>query len=288
MPKISLITLTYNSSRHIDKLFKSLFAEFDEDLKSKKIEIVVVDNKSTDDTVKKVKKIGGNKIRLIENDTNEGFAKGINLGVKNSTGEFVLTINPDAEFKSGDIFKALSLFEDKKVGVVGGKMVDKNGDSEKSAGRFIKTAETFLLSVGLDEVFRVRVSPEKISEVDFVSGGFMLVSRKLFEENNGFDENFFMYIEDMEFCYRLKKSGYKVIFDPSIVIQHEGQGSSSRGFAVKNIFSGIYYFHKKHGSIFSQLSTKFLLRTKALSLVLMGKILNNKYLEETYSEALKA
>lgn len=288
MPKISLIVLTYNSSKHLEKLFNSLLKNLEKYLESGFVEIILVDNSSEDDTSEKIKKLGGSKVKLIQNNKNTGFAAGINLGAKNSSGEFLIFINPDAEYKENDIGSAINMFEnDSKIGIIGGAILTKEGKYEKSAGKFIKTFEVFLLLLGLDETLGVRFSPRKTREVDFVSGGFMIVRKKLFEELSGFDEDFFMYIEDMELCYRVKKNGYKVMFNPEIQIVHEGQGSSSRGFAIKMFFRGLLIFQKKHGNIFSYYLVKFMLTLKASLLELIGKIFNNKYLVDAYSKALE-
>ena len=284
--KTSVVIVTYNSADYIERLLKSII-NFNKD---SDYEIIVVDNNSEDGTVKKVLSIKYEvlSIKLIRNKENFGFAKGINIGARETKGEYLLFINPDTEWKSGSVDDFVSIFEqDPKVGVVGGKILNRNLKSEKSAGNFLKTSEVFLTAISLDEVFGVRFSPNKRCEVDFVSGGFMAVRRDLFEKLSGFDENLFIYIEDMEFCFRVRKGGLKVLFDPSIEIIHESHGSSNRGFAIQNIYKGLLYFHKKHGNIFSYNSVKLLLWTKALTLVTLGKIINNKYLTVTYSKLLR-
>ena len=284
--KTSVVIVTYNSADYIERLLKSII-NFNKD---SDYEIIVVDNNSEDGTVKKVLSIKYEvlSIKLIRNKENFGFAKGINIGARETKGEYLLFINPDTEWKSGSVDDFVSIFEqDPKVGVVGGKILNRNIKSEKSAGNFLKTSEVFLTAISLDEVFGVRFSPNKRCEVDFVSGGFMAVRRDLFEKLSGFDENLFIYIEDMEFCFRVRKGGLKVLFDPSIEIIHESHGSSNRGFAIQNIYKGLLYFHKKHGNIFSYNSVKLLLWTKALTLVTLGKIINNKYLTVTYSKLLR-
>ena len=115
----------------------------------------------------------------------------------------------------------------------------------------------------------------------------MMIKKELYARLGGFDEHFFMYIEDMELCFRAKLAGYWTYFTPDVVITHVGQGSSNRGFAIRNIVKGILYFHKKHGTPFSYFVVKFLFKTKALILVLVGRIMNNKYLSDTYSAVLK-
>ena len=143
------------------------------------------------------------------------------------------------------------------------------------------------MMLGLDEVFGARSSPLEFTEVDFVSGGFMIIRKKLFEELKGLDENLFMYVEDMEFCFRVKKAGYKVAFDPEVVISHHSHGSSNRSFAIGNIYKGLLYFHKKHGNNISYFMVRIMLILKANALVLIGKIINNRYLTNTYTTALK-
>ena len=281
--KFSIIVLTYNSERYVDTLIKSIY----EHNTNEDFEIIVVDNNSTDDTVKKVLSIKYkvSSIKLILNKENTGFAKGINIGAKEARGEYLLFINPDTEWKSGSIENFVSMFEsDSNVGVIGGKILAKNGETEKSAGRFLKTTEVFLMTLGLDEALGVRFSPNKKQGVDFLSGGFMAVRKDLFEKLSGFDENLFMYVEDMEFCFRVQKTGMKILFEPFVQIIHESHGSSSRSFAIQNIYKGLLYFHKKHGTSMSYSAVKLMLTTKAGLLVLIGKIMNNKYLTDSYSK----
>lgn len=286
MPEISFLVLTYNSERFISKLLNSLFKSLEDEIQKEIVEIVIVDNNSEDNTIARVKKF--KNITLIENNTNLGFSKGINKGVSNVKAEYVVFLNPDTELREGNILKILERFkDDEKLAVVGGKIIDKNGEDEKSAGRFHKTFEVILMSLGLDEMFGVRNSPNKLQEVDFVSGAFMIIRKKIFDKLSGFDENLFMYVEDMEFCYRAKKAGYKIIFDPDLIICHNIHGSSDRGFAIKNIHRGLLYFQKKHGSKFSFLLTAALLRLKVSLLVIIGKIMNNKYLTNTYRQVQK-
>lgn len=280
MARVSIIILTYNSSRFIDSLLKSL------KVFGKEAEIIVVDNDSTDDTIEKIK--NSKELKIIETGKNLGFAAGINYGAKKANGEFLLFINPDAKFEKGKLEDMISIFENnEKVGIVGGKMIGNSGNVEMSAGKFFSFAPSILIALGLDEAFGVRFSPNKTSKVDFVSGGFMMVKSKIFKDLSGFDEKFFMYIEDMELCFRTKKAGFDTYFNPNVEIMHLGQGSSNRSFAIKNIYKGILYFHKKHYPG-SYLIIKFVFWLKAITLVLVGKIINNKYLTETYTAALSS
>jgi GT2 family glycosyltransferase len=270
---VSIIVVTYNSADYIEGLVRSIY-EFN---KNKYFELIIVDNASEDGTVQNILRLKSYNLKLIQNKENVGFAKGINIGVREARGEYLLFINPDALWKNGSVDDFASIFEsDPNIGVIGGKILAKDGKAEKSAGKFLKTFEVFLTALSLDEALGVRFSPNRRVEADFVSGGFMAVRKNLFEKLGGFDENLFMYVEDMEFCYRAKKEGFKVIFDPSAAIIHESHGSSGRKFAIENIHKGLIYFHKKHGSIISYNLVKFLLGSKSFALVLLGKIINNK------------
>lgn len=285
MPEISVIILTYNSKRYIKKLIESLLLKYKAEVNSGKLEIIVADNKSSDDTLKIARNI--KQIKIVENNGNFGFAKGINLAAGNARGDFLLFINPDTVFVQGDIFSLKEKFEDEKIAAVGGKIINTFGKRELSCGKFYNLFNLFFLSVGLEEKMGIRFSPKKDRYVDSVSGGFMMVKNSLWKKLGGFDENFFMYIEDSELCFRIKKIGKKVFFSNSATIEHVGQGSSNRTFAVVNIYKGLLYFHKKHMGFFSYCLAKFLLLLKAAVLVMVGKMSDNQYLYRTYSEAIK-
>ena len=281
---VSIIILTYNSEQYIERLVESVY-EFNKGLN---IEVIVVDNLSNDKTIDKVNKLG-KKVRLVVNKKNIGFAAGINSGVKQSAGKYLLFINPDCEWKSGSIKDFLRVVErNELIGIVGGKLSTSDRKIEKSAGKFLGILESIPTAFGLDEAAGVRFSPKKIQKVDYVSGAFMMVKKNVFDQLSGFDENLFMYIEDMEFCFRAKKKGVLTYFTPEAEAIHHLHGSSNRGFAVSNIYNGIFYFQKKHKGVLSYLMVKSLFVAKARVLVMVGKILNNKYLTDTYSEALKA
>lgn len=279
MAQISIIILTYNSSRFIEALLKSLIS-----LK-KDYEILVVDNDSSDETVKLAKKF--EEVKVFETGVNLGFAKGINFGAKKASSKYLLFINPDTVFEDGNIEDMIELFKSKRsAGIVGGKLIDVDASPEKSAGRFFNLFETILLVLGLDEAFGVRFSPEKLSKVDFVSGGFMMIKKDLFEDLGGFDENYFMYVEDMDLCFRAKRIGFNTYFTPDTVVSHVSHGSSDRSFAVVNIYKGILYFYSKHKSKLEFEIVKFMLKLKARSIYLFGRLINNSYYTNTYKKAL--
>lgn len=281
--KITIIILTYNSSRYIEKLLESITTRYEKVIQKMELEVLVADNASTDNTVNLAEKF--KNVKVVENGDNFGFAKGNNLAAKKALGDILVFINPDAKFTDGDIFDMTEVLKDHKVGVVGGNILNYNGGRELSCGKFYNLLNTLLLSIGLEEAVGVRFAPKKEQEVDFVSGAFLAIRRELFEKLNGFDEHYFMYIEDSDLCFRVKKAGFSVVFSPKATIQHVGQGSSNRTFAIVNIYKGLLYFNKKHMGSFSYIMVKFALRIKAILLVMLGKVSHNKYLVTTYEQA---
>lgn len=281
---VSIIILTYNSEQYIEKLVESVY-KFNS---GEEFEIIVADNKSSDKTVEKIKKFHA-RVKFVDNKKNVGFGAGINLAAKHAKGEHLLFVNPDTEWTNGSVRDLLNVFvRNEKIGIVGGKLVEAGGKSEKNAGKFLGFWGSAALALSLDETFGIRLSPSKIQKVDFVSGGFMMVSADVFRKLNGFDEHLFMYVEDMELCFRARVAGILTYFTPDAALIHMGQGSSDRNFAVKNIFRGILYFQKKHGNTFSYHLTKSLFKSKVELLVIVGRLMNNRYLTETYKDVLSS
>lgn len=280
--KTSIVILTFNSEKYLENLVESIY---DKNPKGS-FEIFVVDNDSSDKTISIAKKLG-KRITLFETGANLGFAKGINYGAERSKSEFLLFVNPDAVWRDGTISNLISVFDrNERIGIVGGRLVQTNGDYENSAGRFFGFWGSVLLAFGLDEAVGMRLSPDKIQKVDFVSGGFMMVKNEIFKKLSGFDEHLFMYIEDMELCFRARQHGVLTYFTPDSSIIHTGQGSSNKAFAIRNIFKGLLYFQEKHGNFLSRSIIFFLFKAKSAALVLVGKILNNRYLVDTYTDAV--
>ncbi len=177
-------------------------------------------------------------------------------------------------------------FENEKVGIVGGLLLNYDGTKQRSYGKFYNLPEVFLMLYGGERTERFVNTLINTTEVDWVSGGFMMVRKSVFDKVKGFDGEFFMYIEDMDLCYRIRKKGYEVYHEPQAVVSHVGQGSSNKGFAVINIFKGLKIFYKKHKSSLSYTILILFLTMKAYMSILLGKLRGNSTLVETYQKAL--
>jgi len=131
-------------------------------------------------------------------------------------------------------------------------------------------------------------NPVIIKQVEWVKGGLLMIKKEVFEDLNGFDENIFMYTEDMELCYRANLRGFKTYFYPDVAVLHAEHGSTSRTFAIVNIYKNLLYFYKKHRSYAEYLILKIILTIKAVFLIIVGKLIGSSYLLKTYKEALRS
>lgn len=285
---ISLVILTYNSGKHIEGLLRSIFDLLGKEINDGKIELVIYDNASNDDTLQKIKNLHDD-VKIIRSSENLGYAKGINEALKHTKGEIVVVVNPDSELRSFDSQKIIDKFKNiDDLAILGFVLYDNNRKKELNAGSFFNPLTFLLYSLGLERIAGQRFSPEKDMEVEFVSGGFVAFRKNHFQRLGGYDEDYFMYVEDMDICYRAKHNGLKVMFSDVASARHMGQGSSNREFAITNIYKGLITFYKKNKSGFEFFYIKSLLVIKAALIIFLSGILRNKEIRNTYTKALKA
>lgn len=288
---LSIVILSYNTPDLVLDSLKSLSKHYGERLRVNELEIIVVDNASEEKNVKKIAEFIKDQkdIPFIKNSQNFGFGRGNNIGAKAARGDFVLFLNSDTEVLD-DHFLSMARFmqKDPKIAVSGAKLLNHDGSPQKnSTGKFYNLFNFSVMMLGFERLGFLRQSPKKTQEVDWVAGACMMVRKSLFLENGGFDEKMFMYMEDQEICYSMRKKGYKIYFYADASVNHIGTGSSNRTFAVNNIYKGLLYFYKKHKSRWEYEVVKIVLYTKALVLSVLGKITKNSYLANTYQQAIK-
>lgn len=228
---ISIIIITYNHSSSIERCLASV-----KNQEGVKAELIVIDNASSDSTSAKVKNY--NPDYLIERKTNSGFAKAANEGVKLSQTDYLLFLNPDAELKEQAIQNLVNELEkDNKIAMVGGKFISNEGKPMVSFGNFPSFRTEIVQKLKLHKLFPWAryITPSlfsrnlfnKIHAVDWVSGGFCLVRKKTFQEIGGFDENYFVYLEDVDLAKRFKQRGYQINFSPNAVAIHHQRKRAS-------------------------------------------------------------
>ena len=290
--KLSIIILSYNTKDLTLDCLKSIFLQYEKELKEGIFEIVVVDNASTDGSPSAISKFQlslSNKesVKIIENKENYGFSKGNNIGAKAARGEYLLFLNSDTEIQDKGFLRMIEFMDlNERVGILGGRLVSPNKSFQRSGGNFYNAFNLGLFLFGGGKLGFLTKSPSQITKIDWVSGASMMIKRSVFKKIGGFEEKLFMYMEDMEICFRARKKGFVTYFYPNVELLHKERGSSNRAFAIIHIYEGILYFFKKYKPKWQYDLVRFMLRSKALVLVNLGKIMNNKYLEETYSKAL--
>lgn len=246
----SIIIPTYNSRKFIEKCVSSILnAGFSG-------EIIVVDNNSKDDTVFFVKN-NFPQIKIVETDKNLGFSGAINIGAKKAQNPYFIFLNPDA-IPLKNSLKELDDFikKENNFGVIGFNILKKDGIHEKfSFGK--KTSFSQILR---NKFFKKEDAlPFLPTKVDWVSGAAMVVPKKVFEKIGGFDEIFFMYFEDQDFCLRVKSLGYHIYFLPNVKIVHFGGKTwASSKLQKKHYYESQDYFFKKHNGFFEYFLMKIL------------------------------
>ena len=284
MIKLSIIILSYNTKELTLRCIQSIFSQYKKELLEKEFEVIVVDNNSSDDSVKSIKY---NAITVIENKENVGFGRGANIGASAAKGKYVLFLNSDTEVLDHGFMSMMEFLENNpKIAILGGKLENIDGSAQRSAGKFYNFGNLIIMLLGLERLGFLRSSPSKIQKVDWVSGACMMVRADIFEKLSGFDGKLFMYMEDMEICFRAKKLGFLTYFYPSLRLKHKSLGSSNRTFAIINIYKGILHFYAKHKNYFEYLAAKTLLIAKAAILILVGFLTFNSELRDRYRKAI--
>ena len=252
--KLSVIILNYNVSAFLELCLQSV----QKALVNIPSEIIVVDNDSKDDSCAMVRNKFPNVI-LIENKVNYGFPKGNNIGVEVAQGEYVCILNPDTVVAE-DTFEKTLEFADKQtdLGAVGVKLVDGKGNFLPESKRGVPTPWVAFTKIsGLYKIFPKhswfnQYYAEQIPEnengaVDILVGAFMLMKTQLYQQVGGFDEDCFMYSDDIDLSYTLLKKGFQnYYFSDTTVIHYKGESTAKDGKYMRRFREAMNFFYKKH------------------------------------------
>ena len=221
-------------------------------------EIIVVDNNSQDDSVEMMKQRFPN-VKLIENKDNSGFPKGNNTGVAIAQGEYICILNPDTVVAEDTFTKVLDFAErQKNLGIVGVKLIDGAGNFLPESKRGVPTPfvaftkmtglyKLFPKVQGLGKYYAQQLSENETGKVDILVGAFMLIKRDLYQELGGFDENCFMYSDDIDLSYRaLLKGKSNYYYHETTVIHYKGESTVKDSVYMKRFQEAMQFFYKKH------------------------------------------
>jgi GT2 family glycosyltransferase len=289
-PGVSIILVSYNDDAHLPAALSSI----DTNGGDVPREVIVVDNASTDRSPDLVAETYPD-VMLLRNESNEGFGRANNRAVRESRGELLLFMNTDVVlFADALELLVAEMKAHPETGAAGPALrTPSDGFQASYGGRTGFFSE--LAKKGFLNRLRTRAlrAHRRRREVGWVSGAFLLVRRKAFVDAGGFDEEFFLYFEDIDLCERLRKKGWRVVFLPAAAALHRGGATTS----ARPLRSRVEYrksqlrFYRKHGTRLSLVLLKLYVRLTLAGLRLSGAFLrepDGPALRDGLREALRA
>jgi GT2 family glycosyltransferase len=252
--QLSVIILNYNVRYFLEQCVFSV----QKALKGIDGEIIVIDNNSSDDSCSMMKEKFPN-VRLIENKQNSGFPKGNNIGVAKAKGEYLCILNPDTVVAEDTFSKILqSTFCNFDTGIIGCKLIDGKGNFLPESKRGVPTPwvaftkifglyKFFPFSSWFNKYYAQHITENQSGKVDILVGAFMFMKRELYIKIGGFDENCFMYSDDIDLSYMVLKLGEENhYFHETSVIHYKGESTVRDGLYMKRFREAMDFFYNKH------------------------------------------
>lgn len=282
---LTIIIPSFNTKELLSRCLDSIY----QSLSSSKIkyEIIVVDNGSIDGTIQLLNKKYPRVIKIL-NKNNLGYGKANNIGIKKAKGKYILLLNSDILVLENSIDKLFEFVQSHPKAFIGARLINEDGTSQASCGPMYTLPRVFLMLFAKGDAWgATRTSPHETVKTDWVSGACIIAEKESFLEVGLFDEDIFMYMEEIEFLYRAKLKAFKILFFFEAKFIHIGAASSGdKKEPVINIYKGLLYFYHKHRSIIEEQILTVMLYLKARFVILFGKITRNKRLSDIYEKAL--
>ena len=254
--KLSIVIPTYNAHEWIEQCLDSIQLH----RPASDYEVIVDDDHSSDDTLAIVR-AKFPAVRPFSNEKNLGFGKTVNVGLRASVGAYILVLNNDTWMHAGALDAMVAyLDQHADAGIVGPRVLSGDGSLQQQCRRRIPTpAAALLYFTGIAKLFpknprvagylMTAADEHETADVDAVSGACLMVRRAVLDQIHGFDEEYYLYGEDMDFCWRTKLAGWKVVYYPTAVITHfGGQGGTGkrRLYATIEWHRAMWIFYRKH------------------------------------------
>ena len=257
--KLSIIIVNYNTFTLTKQTIESVLCK----KYNFTYEILLVDNASSDGSIEALegyfKEESENElIHIIKNTENLGFAKANNIGMRMAKGEYILLLNSDTEVEDDCLEQCIEQMEqNKNLGALGCKVVLPNGTLDHACKRGFPTPKASLYyflkwdkkdPMKYGQYDALHLGEDEVGEVDALMGAFMLMPRKVLDKVGLLDEDFFMYGEDIDLCFRIKAAGYSILYYPKARITHYKGGSSKRRRhkVIYDFHQAMWIFYRKH------------------------------------------
>ena len=297
MIELSVIIPSFNTK---DLLFNCLSSIYQETIKVE-FEVIIVDNGSVDGSVAMVK----NKfpdIKIIKNKKNLGYAKANNKGIKQAKGKYILFLNSDTVILNNAIEKSLNFMQTgENIDILGCKLLNKDKTLQPSGGFLPNFRQIFYTMFFINEtpVLKKLIRPYQQNRLSFynkthkwgwATAAFLLVKKDVLINIGGFDEDFFMYAEEVEFCFRAAKAGFKCWYYPKAEVIHLKGRSSKNSFenSVLGEYRGLKKIYKKYKSVWQTLMLRLILKSGAMLRIIIFAILKGEeYKRRVYEKAFK-
>ncbi|SEP83784.1 glycosyltransferase family 2 protein [Flavobacterium urocaniciphilum] len=250
--QLSVIILNYNVRYFLEQCVLSV----QKALVNLDAEIIVVDNNSSDDSCEMMKQLFPN-IKLIENKENVGFPKGNNIAVAEAKGEYICILNPDTVVAEDTFSKVIARYEaiSSQIGIIGCKLIDGTGNFLPESKRgvptpwvaFTKIFGLYKFSNFFGKYYAQHLTENQSGKVDILVGAFMVMKRDLYLQVGGFDENCFMYSDDIDLSFMIQKLGKNnYYFHETSVIHYKGESTVRDEKYLKRFREAMQFFYKKH------------------------------------------
>jgi len=300
---LSIVIISFN----IKKLTKECIESVVKNTKAITYEFVVVDNDSKDGSVEMLQKLKNSKtqkLQLIFNKDNRGFGQANNQGMEISNGRYVLLLNSDTLVKSNVLGEIVSWMDKHpKAGIASCGLRFKDGKVQGTGGYFPTLSRVFAWMTFLDDIPGVMklikpfhpmhgLSPlgknvgffRKRRQMDWITGAFFMIRRDTFKDVGYFDKDYFMYVEEVDYCYRTKRAGWEIWYLPKWKIIHYGGASSTAEFPLINEVKGLKTFYKKHEPSWQFGVLRFFLKFGAFLRIFVFGIMRGRDAARTYAK----
>ncbi|HET7011055.1 MAG TPA: glycosyltransferase family 2 protein [Anaerolineales bacterium] len=278
-PVLSIVIVSWNTRELLRKCLESVQAE-SAALGAGRVETIVVDNASTDATPAMLRRAFPD-VELIEPQRNLGFAAANNLGIGRAAGRYILLLNPDTEVHPGSLAILVGFMDSQpQAGAAGARLVNPDGSPQASASPTPTLLGEVWRLFHLGDFGRRASYPlqtwdyDKVYAVDVVQGASLLVRAEALEQVGLLDEGYFMYTEEVDLCYRLRKAGWGVFWVPRSTVLHYG-GQSTRQASAEmflRLYESKIRFFRKHRGRTVALAYKAILILAAVPRVLLGRM----------------